>query len=320
MVSHAEYTALMQELAAYRQSDQLLLLKGMARGESLTDAKFRHVRAAALQTLATKLHRASRVCDFRNEIVVRPEGVFVNISGVLMEVSLTSFYLKSSVLEQANQAEQIDHVLRRLNITLSTAVDVGANFGEISLWFAREYPAARIIAIEPSSYNMKVLKRNKEAQSFATDRLELIQEAVGDKRGVVNITSDMSSMNRIVCDENQSAATERVSCDRLDGIFERCRVETADFVKIDIEGSEPKLREAVVALRDRVRSYYIEFSQFASNEDYMALARSLLSQRYVCYDETASITLRNAPEVAQHLRQAFAPGPMAVTNLWFVRA
>lgn len=318
MVSHAEYAALMQELAAYRRSDPLLLLKGMAGGESLTDPKLRHVRAEALHTLAMKLHRALRMCDFRNEIVVRPEGVFVNIGGVLMEVSLTSFYLKSSGQAQANQGEEIDRVLRRLNITLDTAIDVGSNFGEISLWFTREYPAARMIAIEPSSYNMKVLKLNKEAQSFPTDRVELIQEAVGDKRDLVSITKSMGSMNRIVSDD-KSGATELVRCDRLDNMFERCGVKTADFVKIDIEGSEPRLREAVVALRDRVRAYYIEFSQFAPNEDYMALAQSLLSQRFVCYDETASITLRNAPEIAQHLRQAFAPGPMAVTNLWFAR-
>jgi FkbM family methyltransferase len=208
--------------------------------------------------------------------------------------------------------------LRRLNITLDTAIDVGANFGEISLWFTREYPAARIIAIEPSSYNMKVLKLNKEAQSFPTDRLELMQEAVGDMRGPVSMTKGVGSMNRIVGDD-KSAATELVTCDRLDSILERCGVKNADFVKIDIEGSEPRLREAVVALRDRVRSYYIEFSQFAPKEDYIALAQSLLSQGFVCYDETASITLRDVPEIAQHLRQAFAPGPMAVTNLWFVR-
>jgi FkbM family methyltransferase len=317
-MSQSEHAALIEQLESYRGTDPALLLKRIAGNQSITDPEFRHVRSDVLHSLATKLHRVLRECDFRNEIVVRPEGVFVNIGEVLMEVSFTAFYLKPSGQVQANQAEEMDRVLRRLNIAPRTVIDVGANFGEISLWFTREYPTSRVIAIEPSSYNMKILKLNKDAQRFPTDRLELIQEAVGDARGVASLTASMGSMNRIVYDV-ESVRSERVTCDRLDNMLDRCDVKTADFIKIDIEGSEPKLREALVALGERVRSYYVEFSQFAPLEDYMALAQSLVSGGFDCLDESGSIALRTTTEIAQHLNHAFAPDAMAVTNLWFVR-
>lgn len=317
MVSQAEYASLMDALAAYRQSDPLLFLKGVALSESLTEPKLRHLRAEALHALAMKLREALRVCDFQNEIVIRPEGVFVQLGGILLDVSHSPQYLKSSGTPAANQAEALAGVLRRMNIDVSTAVDVGANCGEIALWLAREYPAARIVAVEPSSHNMRVLELNKAAQEFSTARLELIREAVGDKAGVAKLTAGTSPMNRLVPGD-RSGETELVTCGRLDDLFDRHGIDAADFVKIDIEGSEPALRDAVSALRDRVRSYYIEFSQFAPIADYMALADTLLSQGFACFDEPASNSLRNIVEIEQHVRHAFAPGPIAVTNLWFV--
>jgi 2-polyprenyl-3-methyl-5-hydroxy-6-metoxy-1,4-benzoquinol methylase len=182
------HRALMKEAGAYRASDPVLFLKALALAHDVTEGKFRFLRSEVLQTVLAKLHRALQLCDFRNEIVVRPEGVFVDVSGVLMEVTHTPFYLKSSGAAYTNQGEAILRVLARMNIALSTAVDVGANFGEISLWLARQHPQARVIAIEPSSDNLNVLRINKAAQRFPTDAVEIVQEAVSERSGVVSIT------------------------------------------------------------------------------------------------------------------------------------
>ena len=124
-------------------------------------------------------------------------------------------------------------------------------------------------------------------------------------------------MNRVIA-AGDSDGTEPINCGRLDILFDRCDIRTADFVKIDIEGGEPKLTEALIALGNRVRAYYIEFSQFAPFDDYMALASALLSQHFICYDETAASKLRTVEDIARHIRTAFAPGPITATNLWFI--
>jgi FkbM family methyltransferase len=276
------------------------------------------VRAEVLHALAMKLHGAARMSGFLNELVIRPEGVFVNASGILMESSHTGIYLKSSGAPYENQGKQLSAVLARLKIDVSIAVDVGANFGEISLWLAREYPAARIVAIEPSSANLKVFTLNKNVQSFATGRLEIIAQAISDQSGVVAMSKGAGAMNRVVAG-GAPDSTEAVKCERLDNLFDVHRITTADFVKIDIEGGEPRLRDALLALGHRVRSYYIEFSQFAPFGEYLALASALLSMKFACYDEPASARLESVDDVARHLQSAFASGPMAVTNLWFIQ-
>src|SRR5262249_15512906 len=158
----------------------LRYLQEIAAAVNLTQAEFRFVRAEMLHALAMKLHSAARLCDFPNEIVVRPQGVFVNVGGVLMESSRTGIYLKASGSTHANQAAQLAGVLARFGIEVRTAVDIGANFGEISLGLAREYPLARIVAVEPSSDNAAIFDLNKAAQSFPTDRVKLLKIAIAD--------------------------------------------------------------------------------------------------------------------------------------------
>lgn len=116
----------------------------------------------------------------------------------------------------------------------------------------------------------------------------------------------------------ESAATEPVRCLRLDTLFDELGIGHADFVKIDIEGGEPKLKEAMLALGDRVRAYYIEFSQFAPIDDYIGLATAMLSRGFSCHDELFATRFVAADEVARYLRTEFTRGPIAVTNLWFL--
>lgn len=317
MTLQAHYDSLLQQLDSYRASDPLLYLKGIALAKNLADAELRFTRAEALQALAARLLSAARMCDYPNDIVVRREGVFVDVGGILMESSQASLYLKASGARSRPQGELLGRTLEQLNINVATAVDVGANFGEISLWLARAYREARIVAIEPSSDNLAVFARNKEAQSFPTDRIEIIQGAVSNKAEVAAIQRGANTMSRVVA-TGHPERTEPVQCERLDVLFYRLGIGRADFVKIDIEGGEPKLRDAMVALGSRVRSYYIEFSQFAPLDDYMALAAALLATRFACYDETASAPLATAEDIARHLRATFSPGPMSVANLWFV--
>jgi FkbM family methyltransferase len=203
-----------------------------------------------------------------------------------------------------------------MRIDVATAVDVGANFGEIALWFACQFPHATVLAVEPSSLNVQVLYANIAAQRFPTASLRVVQCAVSDRNGVVHITRGVGPMVRIVAED--AAGTETVACERLDTLLDRCGVNCADFVKIDIEGSEPLLIEAIAPLRGRVRAYYIEFSQFAARAGYLALAQALLDSGYVCLDEAASEQLADTAAIVRYLDEAFAPGPLAVTNLWFV--
>ncbi len=315
-----KFEALMRDLEPLRKTDPLRYLQAVAQVADLQHAELRFVRAEVLHALAMQLQAAAKLCGFEDEIVVRPQGIFIDVGGVLMESSRTGIYLKSTGARQPNQAAPMCSVLRRFGIDVATAVDVGANFGEISLGLAREFPAARIVAIEPSGDNAATFTLNQRAQNFAVSRVELVQVAVSDKAGKAVMRRGDGAMSRVTAQAGADEAVESVNCERLDMLFDRLGIGSADFVKIDIEGGEPKLREAIVALAKRVRAYYIEFSQFAPFDDYLGLASALRDCGYACYDAGATSQLNSVEEIARHLRAAFAAGPIAVTNLWFVGA
>jgi FkbM family methyltransferase len=311
LVKQAQYDALMRELG-----DQL---RGLAPTADLTHNDNRFMRAEVLQTFALRLQAAARLFDYPYEIVARPEGIFVAISGVLLDAASSGLYLKATGAGAPLQGEGFARVLRGRGIGVSTFVDVGANFGEVSLVMAREYPAARIVAVEPSADNLAVFARNTQVQRFPTQNIEIIKLGIADKAGPAGISKGVSTMSRVT-PSGGTEDTEAIMCERLDTLFDQRGIQKADFVKIDIEGGEPKLKDALVVLGQRVRAYCIEFSQFAPFDDYMSLTEALRGQQFECYDDAAATRLNSREDTAQYLRAAFAPGKIAVTNLWFFNA
>ena len=79
MIPQTNFASFIQGLDSNRQTDPLLSLKSLVIAQNITDPEQRHVRAGALHTLAMNLHRGLCMCDFQNEIVMRPEGIFVRI-------------------------------------------------------------------------------------------------------------------------------------------------------------------------------------------------------------------------------------------------
>lgn len=65
-------------------------------------------------------------------------------------------------------------------------IDAGANVGSASLWFAQQYPAARIVAIEPEPGNLTILFRNVRERG----NISVLDAAVGCSSGFVAIENE----------------------------------------------------------------------------------------------------------------------------------
>lgn len=78
-------------------------------------------------------------------------------------------------------------------------LDLGANIGLMTLYFAKNWPKARIISVEPDERNFRLLKANVEGMSNITP----IEAAVASKDGAVQITNPD--------DETWALRTERVT-------------------------------------------------------------------------------------------------------------
>jgi FkbM family methyltransferase len=116
-------------------------------------------------------------------------------------------------------------------------LDLGANIGLMSLCLAKNWPKARVIAVEPDERNFQVLKANTEGISNITP----IEGAVASEDGAVQIANPH--------DEPWALRTERVNSigpDSINAYSIRTLMGLAPeaqpfIVKINIEGFESEL-------------------------------------------------------------------------------
>lgn len=194
--------------------------------------------------------------------------IYVVLDGILLNATYTNRYFKN----QENEGKKILEFLKARNIEVKTMVDLGANFAEISLYFSKYAPGIKIFAIEPSSKNIKVIADNLKRQNFNTDNIKVIRRAVSDRPGKVSITKMMGEKNTIV---NLRGRKEKVRADTLASIVSEFKIESIDFLKIDIEGAEYLLFESLREILPRIKTILIEIN---GDERNIALIKLLFSR------------------------------------------
>lgn len=113
-------------------------------------------------------------------------------------------------------------------------VDAGANIGIASTWFLLLHPDARIIAVEPVSENLALLRANLGADAGVT----VVKAALGEREGMVAMVMADSPAEHVMAARGPDEAGEPVSCRRLDALMAEHRMPRIDLLKLDVEGSE----------------------------------------------------------------------------------
>jgi len=144
----------------------------------------------------------------------------------------------------------------------SIIADVGANIGIYTVALANRVGAhGKVFAFEPDPDNFEILK-NHVALNRISDRVELINAALGERDGSVGFMKGRGSESHV--SPTVSEETSHVRCIRLDSVFQGQRV---DLLKIDVEGYEEKvLAGGDSLLRDPIRSpkaIFIEVHPYA---------------------------------------------------------
>lgn len=142
-----------------------------------------------------------------------------------------------------------------------TIVDCGANIGFASIYFAKLFPDAKIIAIEPEPSNFEMLKKNTANYSNITcinngiwtkkTSLEIVDQGIGEWAFAVK-----------ECQEETQGAIPAIG---IYDIIQEYKLSSIDILKIDIEGSEKevftennglwlgKIKILVTELHDRMK-------------------------------------------------------------------
>ena len=144
-------------------------------------------------------------------------------------------------------------------------LDIGANAGFASVWFANRYPQAKVIAVEPDPSNAAVLRKNVEPYP----NVRVIEGAVWWESTTVALDDrgDKSGIQVRAGDGGVRAMT-------IDEIAGGTKI---DILKLDVEGAEKELFEHDAAWLARVGVLMIElhdrFKPGCSKALYSALVR-----------------------------------------------
>jgi FkbM family methyltransferase len=119
-------------------------------------------------------------------------------------------------------------------------IDIGANIGDYSLWFAKLVGAeGRIWAFEPSPATFDLLRRNIRANGLCN--IVAVNKAVAETTGSSSFfLSAKQSGCASMFEHNVPAVTGRVEVETvaLDEFIEQVGIDKLDIVKIDAQGAE----------------------------------------------------------------------------------
>ena len=110
--------------------------------------------------------------------------------------------------------------------------DVGANVGFYTLLASALVGPGKVFAFEPVPMNIYYLKRHLELNQIKN--VELFEAAVSDRNGALSfLEEETRAMGRL-----QPGGNCFVQSVTLDALFQKGRITSPDYIKMDIEGAE----------------------------------------------------------------------------------
>ncbi len=133
-------------------------------------------------------------------------------------------------------ADIYGHDLRSGDIVL----DAGANIG-VYTRKALDAGSKLVIAIEPAPENLECLRRNFKAE-IAAGKVVVYPKGIWDKEEILsfNIDPENSASDSFVLQHAPTKNVLQLPVTTVDKMMAELKLERADFIKMDIEGAEPR--------------------------------------------------------------------------------
>lgn len=178
-----------------------------------------------------------------------------------IELDEHRFYFHDARCFYDSYVEIVQDEIYRFNATTNSPliIDCGANMGVSVLFFAKQYPKAKIIAFEPEEAIAEVLQKN--IASYHLTNVTLHQKAVWDSNTVLSFTTDRG-MGGSVANTFSNQPPVQVQTVRLADYLQ----EPVDFLKLDIEGAEYTVLKDCEPLLKNVQNIFVEYHSFVNQE------------------------------------------------------
>ena len=121
-----------------------------------------------------------------------------------------------------------------LDYKIKSILDLGAHWGDSSIYYALKYPEATIYAVEPTLENYKRLEKN----SAQFTNIVPVQVALGESFGMTKMYVSDSSLGNSFSKRSISDESVEVETHTLEDFCRKAGIEKFDLIKFDIEGAE----------------------------------------------------------------------------------
>jgi len=307
--------ALLQYMArrhAFEREEAIFLMKTAG---GLYPKKRHAYQAALVQRTLEQAAELVNACGWSGVAVLKDGQVLVDQDGVLFRGDVDNRLFKKRG-DSAGRG-MLAH-LRAAGIEPRTVLDIGANFGEVAIYFASRLPGARVVAFEPGLENLAAFERNLAEQRSPLTNLELIREAVSDRAGDIEFTMGGGDLSTVMVDGGLQRLKRRkidivkVKTNSLENYCRNLGIDSIDFMKIDIEGAEPLLSESIGNMQGRIASAHVEISRYNSIDAYVALIAAFARAGLTMLDKGVAIE-----QPAEWLSRRLEKAP--AVNVWFLR-
>jgi FkbM family methyltransferase len=144
-------------------------------------------------------------------------------------------------------------------------IDLGANIGLSTLYFAARFPKAQITSVEMMPENAAIIVRSAALNGLD---IRVVNVAIGANEGTASVLINKSHTRHSLADLQKNVAendrwgftnkTITVPITRLGRLIQDLGWPSVDLMKVDIEGAEKLLLEDIADWAPRVKTVFVE--------------------------------------------------------------
>ena len=257
------------------------------------------MRGWLMRAQVEKFQQFLSLLHYSNALRVDRDDCFVDTDGIEVNTRLVDrYFLYEGDLPYRGEAARLFEKLQRYPLKYDQFVDLGANSGDFSIWFAK-HTAANIVAVEASTENLQLFDINLAKNGVDPARVKIVRKAISNVNGTIEMTVGRSQGNAII---DARGPTETVECTTLGRCLREAGITHIDVLKIDIEGSEPLLLDDLREWLPKTDCVLIEMgSLFNIAEAYDPLVDLFMDNQFICESYTEGKRL-DCEEIKRSIR------------------
>jgi FkbM family methyltransferase len=227
-------------------------------------------RLRKLIALASQLFGVTRIGEAVLEAVIQggmDTAQGVSSRGVSLRFAVPNrinrFRAKSFATKEPETLDWIDQLPKGC-----TLWDVGANVGLYSIYAAKKREC-RVVAFEPSVFNLELLARNLFLNSLQ-DRVSIVPLALSDKLAVSQLRMTTTEWGGALSSFGQNFGWDGQALDQIfsfptlgismDEGISLLRLPDPDFIKMDVDGIEHMILRGGVGVLSRIHGILVEIN------------------------------------------------------------